>query len=239
MSSMTFLALAVPCATATLSVAPFEPVPVRDEVRDDLRHRADLRDGDLGVLDALEAAHRHDVAVVVDALDLLAGDHLEHGAQGGLHDAAGRAEDDARARGRPEGIVEVGLRQARQVDARLLEHLAELAGGEPVVDVLVAGVVHLGPVALELLGRAGHQRDADDLLGVDAELAGVVGLDERAEHLLRALRARGVGQVLGVEVLEVLDPARRAARELRQGDLRVLADERLVQAQDELGALPR
>ena len=38
-------------------------------------------------------------------------------------------------------------------------------------------------------------------------------------------------------MLEELDPARRAARELRQGDLRVLAHERLVEAQDELGAL--
>ncbi len=59
-----------------------QPVPVRHQVREDLRHRADLGDGDLGVLDALEAAHRDDVAVLVDALDLLAGDQLDDGAQG-------------------------------------------------------------------------------------------------------------------------------------------------------------
>ena len=119
----------------------------------------------------------------------------------------------------------------------LLEHLAELARGEPEVDVLEAGVVHLGPVALELLRRAGHERAAHDVRRVEAELLGVVGLDERAEHLLRALGRRGVGQVLGVEVLEVLDPARRAARELRQGHVLVARHERAVEPLDELGAL--
>ncbi len=193
--------------------------------------------GDLGVLDALEAAHRDDVAVIVDALDLLAGDQLDDGAQGRLHHAAGGAEDDAGAGGRAERVVEVALRQGRHVQAGLLEHLAELARGETVVDVLEAGVVHLGPVALELLGRAGHERDAHDARGVEAELLGVVGLDERAEHLLRALGARGVGQVLGVEVLEELDPARRAAGELRQGDALVLLHQGLVEPEDELGAL--
>ena len=73
-------------------------------------------------------------------------------------------------------------------------------------------------------------------VGVEAELLGVVGLDERAEHLLRALGARGVGQVLGIEVLEELDPARRAAGELRQGDARVLLHQRLVEPEDELRA---
>ena len=213
-----------------------QPVPVGHEVGHDVGHGADLGDGDLGVLDAFEAAQRDDVAVVVDALDLLAGDHLDDGAQGGLHDAAGGAEDDAGAGGRAERVVEVGLRQGRHVEAGLLEHLGELTRGETVVDVLVAGVAHLGPVALELLGRARHERDAHDVRRVQVQLFGVVGLDERAEHLLRALGRRGVGQVLGVEVLEELDPARRAARELRQGDRLVFFDERLVETQDELGA---
>ncbi len=65
----------------------------------------------------------------------------------------------------------------------------------------------------------------------------VVGLDERAEHLLRALGGRGVGQVLGVEVLEVLDPARRAAGELRQGHVLVAVHEGAVEPLDQLGAL--
>ena len=44
MSSMTFLALAVPCATATLSVAPFSQSQFGHEVREDVGHRADLGD---------------------------------------------------------------------------------------------------------------------------------------------------------------------------------------------------
>ncbi len=87
-----------------------------------------------------------------------------------LHHAAGGAEDNAGAGGGAERVVEVALGQARHVQAGLLEHLAELARGEPEVDVLEAGVVHLRPVALELLGRAGHERAAHDVRRVDAEL---------------------------------------------------------------------
>ena len=63
----------------------------------------------------------------------------------------------------------------------------------------------------------------------------VVRLDHRAEHLLRALGRRQVRDVLGVEVLEVLHPPRRAARELRERH-RLALDERLVEAAQELRA---
>ena len=52
--------------------------------------------------------------------------------------------------------------------------------------------------------------------GFDADLLGVVGLRERAEHLLRALAGREVRQKLGVEVLDELDPARDARGDHRQ-----------------------
>ena len=80
-----------------------EPIPVGHQVLEDVRYRADLVDGQLGIADAFEAAHRHDVAVLVDGLQLAAGHQLEHGPQGGLHDAAGGAEDQARAGGAAEG----------------------------------------------------------------------------------------------------------------------------------------
>ncbi len=54
-----------------------QPVPVGHQVLEQIGHRADLVDGELRVADALEAAHRHDVAVLVDGLHLLAGHQLD------------------------------------------------------------------------------------------------------------------------------------------------------------------
>ncbi len=55
--------------------------------------------------------------------------------------------------------------------------------------------------------------------GFDAHLLGVVGLGQRAEHLLRRLAGGEVGQHVGIEVLHVVDPARGAAGEHGQGHL--------------------
>ena len=204
MSSMTFLALAVPWATATFSVAPLSQSQFGNEVLEQVRHRPDLVDGQLGVADALEAAHRHDVAVLVDGLQLAAGHQLQHGAQRRLHHAAGGAEDQAGAGGSRRRDRRSPTWAGGHVEAGLVEHLAQFAGGEPEVDVLVAAVAHLRPVALELLGRAGHEGHADDVGRVEAQLLGVVGLDESPEHLLRALGAGEVGDELGIEVLAYL-----------------------------------
>ncbi len=87
-----------------------------------------------------------------------------HRAQGRLHDAAGGPEDEARTGGAAERIVEVGLGQRGHVESGLAEHRSQLAGGEAEVDVLIAAGVHLRPVAFELLGRAGHDGHADDVL---------------------------------------------------------------------------
>ncbi len=63
------------------------------------------------------------------------------------------------------------------------------------------------PGDLVLLGRAGHDGHHEDVLGVDARLLGVVGLDQGAEHLLGGLAGGQVGHHLGVVLLAVPDPA--------------------------------
>ena len=92
-----------------------------------------------------------------------------------------------------------------------------------------------GPLALELLGRAGHDRDDDDLFRPLAQLGGVVGLGDRAEHLLRRLARREVRQHVGMEILHELDPAGRATREHRQGH-RLLFDQGRFQPREQFGA---
>ncbi len=81
-----------------------------------------------------------------------------------------------------------------------------------------------------LLGRAGHDRGQPHLRRIDAGLLGVVALGDGAEHLLGGLASGEVRQEFGVEVLDEVDPARRAARDHRQRPA-------LGQALDELAPL--
>jgi hypothetical protein len=90
--------------------------------------------------------------------------------------------------------------------------------------------------ALELLGRAGHDGHHEDVLGLPAQLFGVVGLSQRAEHLLRRLAGGEVWEHVGVEMLHVVDPSWRAAGEHRKGYL-LAVEECLLQACEQLGTL--
>ena len=109
-------------------------------------------------------------------------------AQRGLHDAAGGAEDDARAGGRAKRLVELLLRQRGGVDVLGANHAINLARGEGDVNVRVpAGVVHDGDGDLVLLGRARHDLHAEDLVRIDPLELGEVALGHGTEHLARRL----------------------------------------------------
>ena len=152
---------------------------------------------------------------------LLAGDKGVSRPQGGLHDAAGVAEDDARAGGLAHQAVIVAVRQGGEVHALLLGPQGQLPGGDDLVHIphggdaqLFARRIHLGAANFKLLGRAGSQGHIDDLLRVNAHLLGKVGLDGGALHPDGALGAGDVGQQLRVIGLRELDPGGAAAGEL-------------------------
>ena len=109
-----------------------------------------------------------------------------------------------------------------------MEHADEFAGRHDIVDVADAIVLEFGAGGLVLLGLAGHDRDDDQVLRVDADLLGVVGLGDRAEHLLGRLAGRGDVEQVGVVVLEEVDPARAAGGENRQVLARLHAFDELV-----------
>ena len=226
-------------ANSDLHGGAIEPIPIVEEA---LEHSGDLghgRDFDFGVLDAFKATHGQDVGFAEDLLDLDAGDQFDDGAEGRFHHTAGGAEDDAGAGSGSERIVEVGFLKGRQIDAGFLDHLGHFTAGEAEIDVLVTAVDHLRPVALELFGRAGHEGDGDDVLGVDVVLLGPVGLDQRTEHLLGGLGRGHVSEHFGIEVLDVLDPTRRARGELGKTDGGVLLDQGLLEADEQVRCLPR
>jgi len=89
-------------------------------------------------------------------------------------------------------------------------HSAELSRGQGVVDIRIAGRGLIFALCLELLRRAGHYADNDDILRVDSHLLRIPGLDYRARHLLGRLAGGEVIEHIGVVMLAVFYPSGRA-----------------------------
>ena len=136
----------------------------------------------------------------------------------------------SRTGGNAEDGVKLLIGQLIEHYTRPADHIRQLPGGD--------GNIHIGQAHgalalaadLKLLGGAGHHAHHHDVLGVQPRLLGVIGLDQCAEHLLRALAGGKVIHKFGVIVLTELDPAGRAAGDERQGAS-------FLQSVQQLGAL--
>ena len=159
-----------------------------------------------GFLDALQAPH----GGIFNGLQILALQHVRHGAQRRLHHAAGDAEDHRRAGGVAQHIVEGLIRQVYIIDGRLADHAGQLTGGDIGVHIPVAVPAHFRPGDLELLGGTGHDGHHENVLGIQAVFLRKVGLGDGALHLVGALAAGQVGNEILMEMLAILDPARAA-----------------------------
>ena len=101
---------------------------------------------------------------------------------------------------------------------RLGDHAAQLPGGEGHVHRHAAvGQPLLLPQYLVLLGGAGHDGHHEDVLGIDARLLGVVGLDQGAEHLLGGLAGGDVVEHVGGVLLQIPHPAGGAGGDEGEG----------------------
>src|SRR5699024_2220802 len=117
---------------------------------------------------------------------VLAGGQLVAGAQRRFHDAAGGAEDDARAGAVAAWRVEVIFRQAVDVDIQGSEVVDELPRVEDHVHIRAgAGAVHGRQGALGFFGDTWHDGHAEYIFRVLMNLVGKVVLYDRAVHLLR------------------------------------------------------
>ena len=173
---------------------------------------AHRRAGDIGhgLLPALLSAYGMEEIRV----GILARHQIVSRAHGGLHDAARRAEDHARARTETERCVERVLGQCGDVHVARADHAHHLAHGEGYIDVADAvRVAHARQRALGLLGRARHDRDHKEALGLHAQDLRIIALGDGAEHLLRRLGRRQTVGELGVAGLDKAHPARAARRE--------------------------
>ena len=96
-----------------------------------------------------------------------------------------------------EHFVEILFGQVGKVDAAELDHAGQLARGDDDIHIRDAVMPQFGTGGLELLGRAGHDRDDHDILRIDAGLFGIVGFDDRAFHLVRDLQEERLGRKSG------------------------------------------
>ena len=83
------------------------------------------------------------------------GHDLVHAAQGGLHHAAGGAEDLTCAGTQAERSVKIAFRQGFEIDACLVDHARQLLYGKHGVHIQISVSAQLRPAALKLLGSAG------------------------------------------------------------------------------------
>ena len=121
---------------------------------------------DSGFLHTLNAPH----IIVLNGLEILAGQDVRHGTESSRQDAAGSAEDYGSAGRIAIDLVEVLIGQQVELNASLLDHLAKLTGGQNSVDILIAAAIHLRPLNLVFLGGAGHDGYRINILRIDARL---------------------------------------------------------------------
>ena len=138
--------------------------------------------------------------------------------QGRLHHPATDPENDAR----PAVLAQrrVGQLEAVQVlqrNAGLPDHARQLTRGERDVDVLSATGIHRGLTRdFVFLGRAGHDRNHEDGVGINPLLGGIVGFGQGAQNGVRRLAGRKMVDHVGVELLHEINPRGTAGRDQRE-----------------------
>ena len=116
---------------------------------------------------------------------VLAGNQIVGAAQSSIHNAAGGTEDHCRPSSSTQGAVKLRLFQISRNQTVAAEQAVHFAGGQNHVHIgIPAGVPHSRQFALRFFGRAGHDGDYKDLVGIYAYLLRKVALGHGAEHLL-------------------------------------------------------
>ena len=146
---------------------------------------------------------------------VLAVHHPVGRAQRSLHHAARIAENDARAAGLAHERIEFRRLERGVIDPFRPHPVGQFTRRDHGIHVAEAGIVHLGAADLKLLGRAGRERNIENLRRIQPLALRKIRLDRRPLHADGTLRRRHVRQHLRVPCLAELHPRRTAARKLR------------------------
>ena len=160
-----------------------------------------------GFLDAFRTAD----FLEIERFRLFAGHYLADRTQRRLHNAARCAEDESGARRYAERSVELLVGKLRKEDAAAFDELGKFARGDRNVDVGNARRALVGSALLKFLRGARHDGNDRDILRRPTHFLGVVGLDDRTEHLLGGFASGEIAEQVREIVLAELDPRRRTA----------------------------
>ncbi len=158
------------------------------------------------VCSKLDAFHTTNLSVL-DGLDSLVLKNLNCGTESCFHNTAGGTEDNCSTGGLTEDRIEVLIGEGVELDACTLDHTSKLTGGKSVINISITCCCHFVSAALELLSGTGHDSNGNDILGIDAVLLCIPGLDHSTLHLLGALTGREVGNELRIVMLAEVDPS--------------------------------
>ena len=193
--------------------------------------------GERGFLDALEAGDRRDVQVVHG--QLASGDDFVGRAQRRFHHAAGVGEDVGRAGRQSQRGIHLLVGQtgeSRCPAARIILPSSRVVSTTSTSRAPLASIS--GPLAFELLGRAGHDRGDEDLLRLQAQLVGVVGLGQAPNICCGDLQVDRLGSMSGWKYsTNMIQPGEQLVNIGRATCL--LLDQRLLQPRAAVRCLPR
>ncbi len=152
----------------------------------------------------------------IEVFGFLARELFSGKADDGFGHAAGGTVNDASTGFEAHRIVAGLFGQAVEVNAELADEIGQLCGRHRDIDIADAVVAEFFARDFELLGRARHDRDDEDVLVVFAEFFGKDAAEHRGAHLLRGFAAGEVAEHILLILFGVFDPCGTARREDRE-----------------------
>ena len=172
-------------------------------------HTCDLKGSFLECLVAADS-FVNDFSVIV------AGEPVVSGSECCFHNTAGGTEDDSCAGIFTERIVKFFIGQVDEVQTLTLDHARELTGGDGNINVRNTCSILIIALDFVLLSSTRHDSNDVNVLGVDAFLFCVPGLDDRTGHLHRGLAGGQMIDFVRIVLFAETDPTGRARGDHRE-----------------------
>jgi len=171
-------------------------------------------DLDLGFFDAVKSADGSES----DCSVFLAGKNVVNSTKSSFHNAAGYAEDNARAGSFAHDIrIKFLIRKFCENNTASADHIAKFTGGDNCVNVFKAFCVHhFGTLFFKFLCGAGHYGNNKNIFGVKSVFLCVIALDDGTLHLMRRFAGRKMVKLICVIGFAIVYPTGRAGGDHRK-----------------------
>ena len=171
-------------------------------------------DFNLGFFDSVETANGGES----DCSVFLAGKNVVNGTKSSFHNAAGYAEDNARAGSFAHDIrIKFLIRKFCENNTASADHIAKFTGGDNGINVFKAfGVYHFGTFFFKFFCGAGHYGNNKNIFGVNAVFFRIIAFNDGALHLMRRFAGRKMVKLICVIGFAIVYPTGRAGGDHRK-----------------------